>query len=74
MVTDSAERSVKLSTDFRSSARSDNKYLNVLQFIENDWKYLENQRKWTLHNHKAVVRDYFFMKNMYEWIKIYELI
>ena len=35
VVNDSTERSVKLSTDFLSSVRSENKYQDVLQDIEN---------------------------------------
>ena len=74
VINDSAEHSVKLLTDFLSSDRSENKYQNVLQVIENDRKYLENQRKRTYHSHKAVVIDYFFMKSVYIRINNYELI
>lgn len=54
VVNDSAERGVKLSTDFLSSALIEKRYQNVLQVVENDRAKIPNQRKkssqsWFLH-------------------------
>jgi hypothetical protein len=45
VINDSAERYVKLSTDFLSSARGEEHYQNVLQVVEGDRKEQPNLRK-----------------------------
>ena len=49
VVNDSAERNVKLSSDFLSAARSERHYQNVLQMVEQDRKSTPNLRKRKLH-------------------------
>lgn len=45
VINDSAERGVKLSTDFLSAARSEDHYQNVLQVVEEDRRSRPNLRK-----------------------------
>lgn len=45
VINDSAERSVKLSSDFLASARSESHYQDVLQVVERDRKETPNLRK-----------------------------
>ena len=44
-VNDAAERGVKLGSDFLGTAKIEERYQNILQAVENDRKYLPNQRK-----------------------------
>ena len=45
VVKDSAERGVKLTSDFLSGARKEENLQNILQVVENDRRNLPNQRK-----------------------------
>ena len=45
VVNDSAERGVKLASDFLSGARQEENLQNILQVVENDRRNLPNQRK-----------------------------
>lgn len=45
VVKDSAERGVKLGSDFLSAVKIEERYQNVLQVAENDRKRVPNQRK-----------------------------
>ena len=45
VINDSAERGVKLSSDFLSAARSEDHYQNVLQVVEEDRRSRPNLRK-----------------------------
>ena len=45
IVNDSAERGVKLGSDFLSAAKIEERYQNVLQVTENDRRRVPNQRK-----------------------------
>ena len=45
VVNDSAERGVKLGHDFLNGAKTESRYQNLLQVVENDRKRVGNQRK-----------------------------
>ena len=45
VINDCAERGVKLSADFISSAKSETHYQNVLQVVEEDMRQMPNMRK-----------------------------
>jgi hypothetical protein len=50
VVNDSAERGVKLASDFLSAAHIEKRYQNVLQVVENDRAQMPNQRKRMKHD------------------------
>ena len=45
VVNDAAERGVQLTADFLNSAKSEDRFQQVLQVVENDRKIIPNQRK-----------------------------
>lgn len=49
VVNDAAERGVKLSSDYLSSAKTEKHYQNVLQLVEQDRKQKPNLRKRKSH-------------------------
>ena len=52
-VNDCAEPGVKLGADFLAAAKTEKRYQNILQVVENHCKVLPNQRKIKLTHHKC---------------------
>ena len=48
LTNDSAERAVKLSSDFLSSAKNESQYQNVLQVVELNRNEIPNLRKYEI--------------------------
>ena len=46
VVNDCSERAVKLTSDFQSSSKTEEKFQDVLQVVEKDRKRRPNLRKW----------------------------